>query len=64
MNKMNFKTEMTPAERRYIHEEFPRLVARITSKMTTREDKKQQRTQRNAWTRSRMGHSSRHTILF
>ena len=49
---IDFKTEMTQAERRYIHEEFPRLVARITSKMTTREDKKQKwRFLKNEWNR-------------
>jgi len=49
---MNFKTEMTQAERRYIHEEFPRLVARITSEMTTRDDKKQKwRFLKNEWNR-------------
>ena len=38
---IDFKTEMTTGERRYLFEEFPKLVARITSEMTTRDDKKQ-----------------------
>ena len=38
---INFKTNMSTNEHRYLFEEFPKLVARITSEMTTREDKKQ-----------------------
>ena len=36
-----FRTHQTREEAQFIHHEFPRLVARITSEMTTREDKKQ-----------------------
>jgi hypothetical protein len=36
-----FRTTQTLEEAQFIHHEFPRLVARITSEMTTREDKKQ-----------------------
>ena len=38
---IDFKTETSASEQRYLFEEFPKLVARITSEMTTREDKKQ-----------------------
>ncbi len=37
----NFSTSMSIEEASYIHTEFPKLVALITSEMTTREDKKQ-----------------------
>jgi len=36
----NFRTHQTMEESIFLDVEFPKLVARITSEMTTREDKK------------------------